>query len=67
MPRITDLDKYPLAYLTIPEFAEYLLVQDRTVRKWIGADVLPAFRFQGQWRIAKADAIAFIERARFQV
>jgi hypothetical protein len=45
-------------------------VGDKLVRKWIRAGVLPAYRFPpgptGEVRIAKADAIAFIERARFQ-
>ena len=43
---------------------------DDTVRRWIKAGVLPAYRFPpgptGEVRIAKADAIAFIERARFR-
>ena len=50
----------------LPAFADHLNVQDKSVRKWIKAGLLPAYRFVGEVRIAKADAIAFIERARFQ-
>jgi excisionase family DNA binding protein len=42
-------------------------VSDKTVRKWIKAGVLTAYQFQGEWRIRKADAVVFVERARFQV
>ena len=36
------VDTYPHAYLTVPEFAEYLMVTDRSVRKQIRAGVLTA-------------------------
>jgi excisionase family DNA binding protein len=65
--RITDLATHPTGYITVPDFAAYLGFQERTVRKWIDAGVLPAYRFKGLWRIAKTDAIAFVERSRFQV
>jgi excisionase family DNA binding protein len=45
---------------------EHLKVQDKTVRKWIKGGVLPAYQFRTEWRIALADAVAFVERARFK-
>jgi excisionase family DNA binding protein len=68
--RIADLATHPAAYVTVQAFAAYLGFQERTVRKWIDAGALPAYRFPpviGDWRIKTADAIAFIEQARFQV
>jgi len=68
--RIVDLQTHPHAYVTVQTFAAYLGFQERTVRKWIDAGTLPAYRFPpsvGDWRIRTADAIAFVERARFQV
>ena len=32
----------------------------------IKAGVLPAYRFKGEWRIARSDAVAFVERGRFR-
>ena len=57
---------HSLGYITVQAFAEYLFVSDKTVMKWIKAGVLPAYRFHSEWRIAVADAEAFIESARFQ-
>ena len=48
-------------------FAEHVSVDDKMVRKWIRAGVLPAYRFAGQWRISRTDAIAFIEKSRLKV
>lgn len=64
---ISDFCAHPDAYITVPAFAEHLNVSDKTVRKWIKAGVLTAYQFQGEWGIRKADAVAFVERARFQV
>jgi excisionase family DNA binding protein len=64
--RITDLPTHPDAYVKVGAFAQYLDVRGKTVRKWIKAGTLPAYRLNGHWRIAKIDALAFIERARFQ-
>ncbi len=50
--------------LTFFALADVLTVSPETVWKWIKAGLLPAFKFQGEARIAKADAIAFIEQAR---
>ena len=66
-PRITDLHAYPHGFITVPAFAQHLNVPDNMVRKWIRAGVLPAYCFHGLWRIAKADAVAFVERERLQI
>jgi excisionase family DNA binding protein len=66
--RITDLATHPDKYLTVQEFATYLGFHEKTVRKWIGAAVLPAYRLPpvtGDWRISTADALAFMAQARF--
>jgi excisionase family DNA binding protein len=65
--RITDLATYPAPHLTIPQLAEHLTVAETTVRRWIRAGVLPAYQFQGKYRIRKTDAIVFVERSRVQV
>jgi excisionase family DNA binding protein len=69
VPRITDFDDLPHEYLTVPDFAAYLMVGDKLVRKWIRSGVLQAYRFPpgptGEVRIAKTDAIAFVKRSRF--
>ena len=64
--RITNLGTHPHAYLTVPAFAQYLNVPDKTVRKRIRAGVLPAYCFQGEWRIARTDALLFIQRERIR-
>ena len=63
---IVDLATHPDAFVTVQAFAQHLSVADKTVMTWIKAGVLPAYRFQGEYRIRKTDAIAFIDRARFQ-
>ena len=62
---IVDLSTHPNAFVTVKAVAEHLAVTDKTVRKWIEAGVLPAYRFKTQWRIALTDAVAFVQRARF--
>ena len=47
-------------------FAEHLSINQRTVMKWIKAVILAGYRFQTEWRILTANAIAFVERNRFQ-
>src|SRR5688572_14342967 len=57
-------------YLTVPAFAAQLAVHEATVRKWIRAGTLPAYRFPpkaGEWRIRISDAARFEEQARFTV
>jgi excisionase family DNA binding protein len=68
--RITDLQTHPDAHVTVQAFAEYLVVHEHTVMKWIEAGELPAFQFprrkHGEWRIAVADAVAFVTKNRFR-
>jgi excisionase family DNA binding protein len=41
--------------LTIPEAAEYLSVSEKTIRRMIKADELPAAKIRSVWRIKKTD------------
>ena len=59
---IKDLATHADAFITVPAFARYLNVPDKMVRKWIRAGVVPAYCFVGEWRIAKTDAVAFVEQ-----
>ena len=66
--RISDLESHPQNFVTAADFARFVPVQRKTVIKWIEAGVLRAYRFPpliGRWRIKKADAIEFMEQARF--
>jgi excisionase family DNA binding protein len=57
-------------FFTVPAFAVRLAVHENTVRKWIRAGTLPAYRFPpriGEWRIRISDAARFEEQARFTV
>jgi hypothetical protein len=68
--RITDLATHSASFITIPALGAYLEVQPRTVRKWIDAGVLQAYRFPpfiGEWRINLRDAIEFVKRSRVTV
>ena len=49
-----------LEFLTIAEVAERLRVVTRTVRRWIAAGDLVAYRFGGAVRIAWVDLQAFV-------
>jgi len=46
--------------LTIPEVASALRVSEKTVRRWIGAEVMPAAKIGVQWRIRTRDLQDFI-------
>ena len=39
-------------YLTLKETADYFRVQPLTVRRWVLASKIPAFRVEGQWRFS---------------
>lgn len=47
--------------LNIEEVAEFLRVSDRTVRRLLAADELPAFKVGGAWRFRREDLTAWIE------
>jgi excisionase family DNA binding protein len=50
-------------YLTLDDAAEHLLVSRRTIRRWIAAGDLPAYRVgPRQVRIATADLDALMRR-----
>ncbi len=49
--------------LTIPEVAERLRVNPKTVRRWIAGDELAAYRVGRQWRISEDQLMIFL-RAR---
>ena len=51
-------------FFTVAAVAELLLVSDRTVRRWIDDRKLKSHQFGGATRVASADLIAFVERAR---
>jgi len=55
---IRDLASHPSAYVTIREFADYLGVSGRQVRKWIAAGQLEVVRFgPRQARVTRVSAL----------
>ncbi|AZN73378.1 DNA-binding protein [Georhizobium profundi] len=52
-------------FYTIEDTAELLKVSDRTVRRWIKAKMLPAFKVGSQVRIPRADLEAFLQARRY--
>jgi excisionase family DNA binding protein len=56
----TAADRKPVAYLTITQFAEEVMVSTRTVRHWLADGELHAHQLGRQWRIAREDANAFM-------
>ena len=48
--------------MTVGEVAQLLRVDDKTVRNWIRAGLLPAIRVGRQYRIARAEFDTFIAR-----
>ena len=52
------------AFLAVGRVAELLGTSERTVRRWIDGKKLKSHQFGGASRIASADLIVFIERAR---
>ena len=62
MTKITP--KGPISsLLTIPEVAERLRVDPKTVRRWIAGGELAAYRVGRQWRISEDQLMIFL-RAR---
>jgi excisionase family DNA binding protein len=48
--------------LTVAQVADYCLVSERTVRRWIKAGELPALRLGRQLRIRELDLARFFDR-----
>ena len=46
--------------LTIPEVASALRVSEKTIRRWIYAEILPAAKLGAQWRVRSRDLQYFI-------
>jgi excisionase family DNA binding protein len=64
--RITDLAAHDCPHVTVNALAAYLDVSRKTVIKWIDAGTLPAYKFGTEWRINTADALTFVDNARFE-
>lgn len=47
--------------LTIQEVADRLRVNEKTVRRWIDTQELPAFKLGRQWRISEQDLRRFLQ------
>ena len=58
MPNKINRTQDPL--LTIPEVASALRVSEKTIRRWIHAEILPAAKLGAQWRVRSRDLQDFI-------
>ena len=58
MPNKIKQTQDPL--LTIPEVASALRVSEKTIRRWIYAEILPAAKLGAQWRVRSQDLQDFI-------
>ena len=47
--------------LTIAEVADRLRVDQKTIRRWIDAKELPAFKLGRQWRISEQNLRQFLQ------
>jgi len=50
----------PAHLLTIREVAGYCQVDEKTIRRWIEAGNMPAFKLGRQWRVAEKDLRRFL-------
>lgn len=48
------------ALLTIPEVAAAVRVSEKTIRRWISNEVMPAAKLGAQWRVRSRDLHDFI-------
>ncbi len=55
IPASTDL-------LTVKESAAFVKVAEITIRRWLGAKLIPHFKAGKQIRINKADLVAFLDQ-----
>ena len=58
-PPLPDETAGPL--LTIAEVADRLRVNQKTIRRWIDAKELPAFKLGRQWRISEQNLRQFLQ------
>lgn len=50
----------PEHLLTIPEVAAALRVSEKTIRRWISAEIMPAAKLGAQWRVRLRDLQDFV-------
>jgi excisionase family DNA binding protein len=50
----------PESLLTIGQVADFCLVSNKTVRRWIKAGELPAAQLGNQWRVRPRDLDLFV-------
>lgn len=65
--RITEWAEYPHEFVPLAALSLRWGEQEQTLRKWARTGVLRAFRFGHAWKVKKADAVAFEERAEVKV
>lgn len=53
--------------LTIRDVAAMLNVSERTIYRWIGLEVIPAYRINKQWRFNRAELLAWATARRLHV
>lgn len=56
----SDFKKTQDPLLTIPEVAAALRVSEKTIRRWISTEVMPAAKLGAQWRVRSRDLQDFI-------
>jgi excisionase family DNA binding protein len=50
----------PDLLLTIPEVAGALRVSEKTIRRWISSEMMPAAKLGAQWRVRSRDLQDFV-------
>ncbi len=60
MPKPPPPDETAGPLLTIAEVADRLRVNEKTVRRWIDTQELPAFKLGRQWRISEQGLRRFL-------
>ncbi len=61
MPKPSPSDETTGPLLTIAEVADRLRVNQKTIRRWIDAKELPAFKLGRQWRISEQNLRQFLQ------
>ncbi len=62
MPRASRAVATEERLLTIPEVANRLRVNQKTIRRWIDMGELAAYKLGHQWRISERDLRSFLEK-----